>query len=77
MKKYKTYFDKKDTPYMQKFQKRKKYHIVWKRRPYKWFLHCAVVKIKLFGLFTIYNPSEEELVEIRKEIKEIKEKKDE
>jgi hypothetical protein len=55
MKIYKTYFDKIDTPYMQEFQPKKKYHVVWKRLAYKEFFEHKVIKIKLFGLFTIYN----------------------
>ena len=55
MKIYKTYFDKKDTPYRDDFQRNKKYHVVWKRQPYKTFLRHKVVKIKMFGLFTIYD----------------------
>ena len=73
MKKYKTYFYKQDTPYLQEFQFRKKHHIVWNRLPYKTFLNHAVVKIKLWGLFTIYSPSEEELEKVRQKIQEIKE----
>jgi hypothetical protein len=53
MKIYKTYFDKSDTPFIQTFQPRRKYHVCWKRVPYKTFLGHNVVKIKLFGLFTI------------------------
>ena len=54
MKIYKTYFEKSDSPYCLDFQPRKKYHIVWKRRPYVKFLGHKVLKIKLFGIFTIY-----------------------
>ena len=54
MKIYKTYFDKRDTPYRQDFQPKSKYHKVWKRMPYKYFLKHKVIKIKLFGIFSIY-----------------------
>lgn len=54
MKIYKTYFDKSDTPYIQEWQKNRKYHVVWKRCAYKSFLGCRVVMVKLFGIFTIY-----------------------
>ena len=54
MKKYKTYFDKNDTPFKPEMQQKKKYHTVWFRLPYTMFLNCEVVKIKLFGLITIY-----------------------
>ena len=54
MKKYKTYFDKNDTPFKPEMQRNKKYHTVWFRLPYKMFLKHEVVKIKLFGLITIY-----------------------
>ena len=50
---YKTYFDKSDTPYTDKFQPKRKYHVVWKRNPYKLFLGHRVIKVKLFGLFDI------------------------
>lgn len=77
MKIYKTYFDKSDTPYKQEFQSSKKNHTVWKRQPYKMFLLHAVVKIKLFGLFTIYEPNEDELFLIRNKIKQRKEENNE
>lgn len=54
MKLYKHYFKKTDTPYIQEFQKRKKYHTVWKHYKYTRFLGHKVYKIKLFGIFTIY-----------------------
>ena len=54
VKPYKIYFDKKDTPFKQDFQPNKKYHIVWKRMPYTTFLNHKVIKIKRFGIFTIY-----------------------
>jgi len=53
MKIYKTYFDKKDTPFSLKFQPKKQYHVVWKRNAYKSFLGHKVIKVKLFGLFTL------------------------
>lgn len=55
MKIYKHYFDKKDTPYVQEYQPKRKYHTAWKRIRYKGFLGHKVVKIKLLGLFTIYD----------------------
>ena len=51
---YKHYFEKSDTTYVQTFQSKKKYHAVWKHLKYTAFLNHNVVKIKLFGLFTIY-----------------------
>lgn len=58
MKVYKTYFDKKDTPFTQDFQKHKKYHVVWKRRAYATFLGHNVLKVKLLGIFTIKGNSD-------------------
>ena len=52
---YKTYFAKDDTPYNQWWQKHRKYHVVWKHFAYKAFLGHRVVKIKKYGLFTIYD----------------------
>ena len=49
------YFDKTDTPYSQECQPKSKYHKVWKRLKYKIFLGHKVVKIKWFGLITIYD----------------------
>ena len=60
IKKYKIYFDKNDTPYRAEWQAKKKYHAVWMRLPYKRLLGHKVVKIKLFGIFTIYDRSNEE-----------------
>ena len=54
MKKYKIYFAKSDTPFRQDFQSKKKFHTVWRRLPYKTFLGHKVVKIKKYGIFTIY-----------------------
>jgi len=74
MKKYKTYFDKSDTPFKQDYQDKKKYHVVWNRQPYMVFLQHAVVKIKKYGLFTIYKPSEEELAKVKIKIDEMKQR---
>ena len=57
---YKHYFDKNDTPYRADIQAKKKYHTAWKRLPYKRFLAHNVVKIKLFGIFTIYDRRKEQ-----------------
>jgi len=38
------------------------------------FLQHAVVKIKLWGLFTIYSPSEEELAKVKIKIDEMKQR---
>lgn len=54
MKIYKLYFDKKDTPFIETYQSKAKYHTTWTRLQYKKFLGHEVLKIKLFGLFTIY-----------------------
>lgn len=59
IKPYKTYFDKKDTPFRQDFQPNKKYHVVWNRLPYRTFLGYKVVKVKLFGIFTIHDITKE------------------
>lgn len=55
MKIYKHYFDKSDTPYVQEYQAKRKYHTDWKHFKYKTFLLHRVVKIKVFGIFTIYD----------------------
>lgn len=52
------YFDKEDTPYSQEFQPNKKYHKVWKRLKYNTFLGHQAVKIKWFGLITIYKKNQ-------------------
>ena len=57
---YKTYFDKSDTPYVQNWQPKSKYHTVWKRCAYKRFMNHRVVKVKLFGIFTIYDITKKE-----------------
>lgn len=54
VKRYKIYFAKSDTPYRQDFQPKKKFHTVWRNLPYKTFLGHKVVKIKKYGIFTIY-----------------------
>ena len=38
------------------------------------FLQHAVVKIKKYGLFTIYKPSEEELAKVKIKIDEMKQR---
>ena len=60
IKKYKIFFDKNDTPYITDWQTKRKYHTVWKRLPYTRFLAHNVVKIKLFGIFTIYDRRKEQ-----------------
>lgn len=52
---YKHYFDKNDTPYVQDYQAGKKYHTAWKHLKYRAFLGHKVLKIKVFGIFTIYD----------------------
>ena len=52
---YKHYFDKKDTPFVQDYQTKQKYHTSWKHFRYKRFLGHKVVKIKLLGIITIYD----------------------
>lgn len=55
MKKYKLYFDKQDTPFISSYQQKRKYHIVWRKMPYKNGIAGHIpTKIKLYGLFTIY-----------------------
>lgn len=65
MKVFKHYFDKNDTPFDQRYQANKKYHTAWKHYTYSRFLGHKVVKIKLFGLITIYNrkKSQDEIFE--------------
>ena len=57
MKIYKLHFDKKDTPFIETYQSKAKYHTTWTRLQYTKFLDHEVLKIKLFGLFTIYKNS--------------------
>jgi hypothetical protein len=52
---FKIYFDHGDTPYREECQYKGKYDIEWKRLPYRYFLGHSVVKMKLFGIFTIYD----------------------
>lgn len=59
MKIYKHYFDKSDTPYIQEFQPKQKYHTCYKHFRYSSFLKHKVIKIKLLGLFTIYEVQNE------------------
>ena len=54
MKIYKIYFRKTDTPLHLDYQPNKKYHTIWTRSAYSTFLKHKVWKIKLFGIFTIY-----------------------
>ena len=55
MKIYKHYFEKTDTPFVQEYQAKKKYHTAWKHLRYVRFMDHKVVKIKMFGIFTIYD----------------------
>lgn len=55
MKKFKTYLSKEDTCFEQDYQSKRKYHTLWCHLPYRTFLKHKVVKIKLFGIFTIYD----------------------
>jgi len=73
MKIYKTYFDKKDTPFTLKFQPKRKYHVVWKRLAYGSFLGHKVIRVKLFGLFTIKNNAKSPISELKKIIGECEE----
>ena len=74
MKLYKHYFDKSDTPYRESFQRTKKYHTVWHRGAYKVFLAHKVVKIKLLGIFTIYELTDENRAKIEAIVREMKRK---
>ena len=56
---YKTYFNKNDTTSKTRTQQKKKYSTMWLRKKYKKFFEHEVVKIKLFGLITIYNKEKE------------------
>ena len=55
MKTYKIYFAKSDTPFRQDYQESAELHSCWFRLPYKKFLGHQAVKIKRFGIFTIYD----------------------
>ena len=74
MKLYKHYFDKSDTPYVESFQRKRKYHTVWKRGKYMVFLQCKVIKIKFLGIFTIYKLTDANRAEIEKIVREMKRK---
>lgn len=74
MKLYKHYFDKSDTPYRESFQRKRKYHTVWKRGKYVIFLQHKVVKIKFLGIFTIYKLTANNRAEIEERIREMKER---
>jgi len=58
IKQYKTYFDKKDTPFRQDFQPNKKHHVVWYRMAYDSFLKYKTVKIKWLGIITLKDNKE-------------------
>ena len=74
MKLYKHYFDKSDTPYVESFQRKRKYHTVWKKGKYRVFLQCKVIKIKFLGIFTIYKLTDANRAEIEKIVREMKRK---
>ena len=52
---FKIYFDHNDTPYREECQSKGKYDTEWKHLPYSYFLGHSVVKIKLFGIFTVHD----------------------
>ena len=52
---FKIYFDHSDTPYKEECQCKGKYDTEWKYLPYRYFLGHSVVKMKLFGIFTIHD----------------------
>ncbi len=58
IKPYKCYFDKRDTPFDDKWFKNKNLHFAWLRSSCIKFLGHKVVKIKLLGIFTIYEAKE-------------------
>ena len=58
MKRYKIYFSKTDTPFVQDFQPKKKYHTAWVRLAYTRFLGHRVVKVKKYGIFTVFRERE-------------------
>lgn len=74
MKLYKHYFDKSDSPFVQSYQRKRKYHTSWKRGKYRIFLQCKVVKIKFLGIFTIYKLTDENRTEIEGIVREMKKK---
>ena len=69
MKKYKLYFDRSDTPYEATFQNKKRYQTTWKHFAYTTgFLKHIPVKVKLFGLFTIFdkdNPNKNLMMKVK------------
>lgn len=60
---FKIYFDHIDTPYREEYQYKGKYHTVWKHLPYHHFLGHSAIKMKLFGIFTIYDLTKKKYTE--------------
>lgn len=60
---FKIYFDHSDTPYREECQSKGKYDTEWKHLPYGYFLGHSVVKMKLFGIFTVHDRTKKEWME--------------
>lgn len=55
MKKYKIYFDKRDTPFDLSYQAKDEYHTAWFSDAYRMFLGHIPVKVKFLGIKTIWS----------------------
>lgn len=60
---FKIYFDHSDTPYREECQSKGKYDTEWKHLPHSYFLGHRIVKMKLFGIFTIYDRTKAKYIE--------------
>ena len=58
MKIYKHYFNKDDSIFNDSYQVKNKYHTHWYDKCYNEIFYHKVIKIKLFGIFTIYKIKE-------------------
>lgn len=61
---FKIYFDHSDTPYREECQAKGKYDTEWKHLPYRYFLGHSVVKVKLFGIFTVFDETKKKYMEV-------------
>ena len=64
---FKIYFDHSDTPYREEGQSKGKYDTEWKHLPYRYFLGHSVIKVKLFGIFTIHDLTKKKYKEYESE----------
>lgn len=72
MKLFKHYFDKSDTPFIQGYQRERKYHTVWTKGMHKIFYPHKVIKIKFLGIFTVYKLTDKNRAKIENIIEETK-----